>query len=230
MDKPAIPLRAAVASALCCRSLAPRRPRTIFMLSSTSVNRAPLLAALVLGLLCPSCVFDDGEDGRAAWAEVQKLKIAYLAAAPENRIEAKQQWADGVREYLRRWPDHHGAVNTWNHLQLDYAEQLEANGHFRQAEMHYESLLNRAPENAIARNGFDRVRRRQSLSREDFSNLSIGMTSREVVDRLGLPRPGWERHDTRHGVPVESWYYRDTAGTIRGIHFRNGVVFEIDLD
>lgn len=191
-----------------------------------SVSTAALFVALALA----SCSLEDGDERRAAWSEVQRLKAAYHGAEPSERVAAKQNWADGVRQFLEIWPDHPGATRTWNDLQLDYAEQLEANGHFAEAARHYESLLQRVATHPRAIEGLQRLRRRQSLSSADLAALRKGMTSSEVAAYLGLPRPGWDRSEIRDGRPVESWYYRDATGTVRGVHFREGVVFEVDVD
>lgn len=198
------------------------------MLPSASVKSVSTAALVVIALA--SCSLEDGEDARAAWNEVQRLRAAYHDAAPADRSAAKQRWADGVREFLESWPDHPGATRTWNDLQLDYAEQLEANGHFSEAGRHYENLVQRVAGHPRALEGLQRVRRRQSLSSADLAALRKGMTTAEVADYLGLPRPGWDRSEIRDGRPVESWYYRDASGTIRGVHFREGVVFEVDAD
>ena len=184
----------------------------------------------MMALLLASCAGDDGDERRASWNEVHDLRAAYLSASPEQRRAAKQRWADGVREHLERWPEDPGAVRTWNDLQLDYAEQLEANGHFAEAERHYEDLLHRLPAHPRVAERLERVRRRQTLSRDDFQKLRKGMTTRQVADFLGLPRPGWDQSSVRDGSRIDSWYYREVTGTVRGIHFRDGALFEIDPD
>lgn len=198
------------------------------MLPSATMKSVSTAALVVIVLA--SCSLEDGEERRTAWNEVQRLKAAYHDAEPAQRFAAKQRWADGVREFLELWPDHPGATRTWNDLQLDYAEQLEANGHFSEAGRHYENLLQRVGGHPRAEEGLQRVRRRQSLSSVDLAALQKGMTTAEVADYLGLPRPGWDRSEVRDGRPVESWYYRDATGTIRGVHFREGVIFEVDAD
>lgn len=185
---------------------------------------------VIVGLALASCSMDEGEEQRLAWSEVQAKRAAYQSAPASERLAAKQRWADAVREYLRRWPEHPAAVRTWNALQLDFAEQLEANGHFAEAERHYSDLLQRVPHQPRAAKGLERVRRRQTLSRDDFQKLSEGMTTSEVAEFFGLPRPGWDKIAHRDGERIESWYYRDAAGTIRGVHFREGILFEIDPD
>lgn len=199
------------------------------MLPSGTVKSVSSLV-LILALSLASCSVDDGDERRAAWSEVQDLKASYLSASPRERRAAKQRWADGVREHLERWPEDPAAVRTWNDLQLDYAEQLEANGHFAEAERHYDDLLQRLPDHPRAAEGLERVRRRQTLSRDDFQKLRKGMTTQQVADFLGLPRPGWDRSTVRDGNRIDSWYYRDVTGTVRGIHFREGALFEIELD
>ncbi len=186
--------------------------------------------SIVIIMSAAACSFDDGDERRASWREVQALKISYLESSPDLKLETKQKWADAVRNYLDRWPDHPAALQTWNDLQLDFAEQLEANAHFDEAERHYADFLERNPGHALAREGLERVRRRQSLSSDDLEKLRKGMSSSEVASYLGLPRPGWERSAILDGERVESWYYRDSSGVVHGVHFRNDALFEIDVE
>lgn len=192
------------------------------------MRRVPL--SVIILLMALGCSFDRGDDRRMRWREVQELRKAYETSRSPDRLAAKQRWADAVRQFLVDWPDHPGATRTWNHLQLDYAEQLEANGHFTEAEKHYRNLLDREPGQLRAAEGLRRVSFRQSLTRGDFQELEKGMTTQEVARLLGLPRPGWDRHGIVDGQPVESWYYRGVDGQTRGIHFRDGRLFEVDLD
>ena len=202
--------------------------RVAIVLPSALVKTVSL-PVLIMFIATASCS-DDGDERRVAWSEVQSLKAAYLSAPPADRTEAKQRWADGVRQHLEHWPDHSAAIRTWNDLQLDYAEQLEANGHFAEAEQHYGDLLERLPDQPRATEGLERVRRRQALTIDDLRKLDKGMTTAQVAAFLGLPRPGWDRSSIQDGQRVESWYYRDVTGTIRGLHFREDTLFEVEID
>lgn len=182
-------------------------------------------------LFLVSCSAGGDRERLDRWSNVQKLEAAYREAGPETRTEAKQRWADAVRAFLDHWPDDPDAVRTWDQLQLDYAEQLEANGRFREARAHYRSLAERLPDDDRVSEGLARVERRLSLNRGDFEAIRKGMSREEVSRWLGVPRPGWDRRGTRDGnAPVESWYYKGADGVIRGVHFREGLVFEVDLD
>jgi hypothetical protein len=164
------------------------------------------------------------------WVEVEQLETQYLHSATEQKAATKQQWADAVHAFLREWPDHPAAGRTWNELQLDYAEQLEVNGRFADAESHYSSLAGRVEDHRRAREGLERVRRRQSLSRDDIARLEKGMEQAEVVRLLGPPTPGWEKPAGEQLDAFESWYYQTADNEVRGVHFRNGRLFATDLD
>ncbi|MDX1584233.1 MAG: tetratricopeptide repeat protein [Thermoanaerobaculia bacterium] len=187
-----------------------------------------LTVAITLALLVPACGGDRTREAR--WQEVERLESRYDESGPELRMERKQRWADGVRTFLEEWPDDPRAVDTWNRLQLDYAEQLEANGRFDRAELHLRDLANRNPENQRATEALARIERRLSLTIRDFETIEEGMSRKEVLGWFGPPRPGWERTEVGPEGITESWFYEDSEGRIRGVHFHDGRVFEVDLD
>jgi hypothetical protein len=190
----------------------------------------PFWIAVSIGFLLFGCGPDRAEEQqRAEWMAVQELRRQYSASTAEQKVEAKQQWADAVHAFLKDWPDHPAARRTWNELQLDYAEQLEVNGRFAEAEVHYGSLVEREEDHRRAREGLERVRRRQALSRDDIAKLEKGMEQTEVVRLIGPPTPGWERSPAQ-GDGFESWYYQTADNEVRGVHFRNGRLFATDLD
>lgn len=178
----------------------------------------PLLAALLLA----GCAADPEPDHQAAWRETLLHKKAALAS--DARPEHKQAYADSVRAFVEKHPEHGRAREVWTRLQLGFADDLAEAGKYQEAIRFYRAVLVHHPENDHARRGMALAAERLAISHEKLLALAKGMSTREVAHLLGKPLPGWKKETRREGAKFEAWYYRTRRGAIAAVYFRNGKV------
>lgn len=184
------------------------------------------LFPFVSGVIVLSMVACGGEQPPGPspeWREVLKHKTA--AVAPDASPEHKQIYADSVRAFVQKHPDHGRAREVWGMLQLEFADQLADAGRYQDAIRYYRSVLAHHPESEHARQGLAAAADRLAVTREKLLQLEKGMSYRQVASLLGKPIPGWSTRHKRNGTTFEAWYYRARSGSIAGVYFRNGKVF-----
>lgn len=178
----------------------------------------PLLGVLLLA----GCAAEPDVDHQAAWRETLRHKKAALA--PEATAEHKQLYADAVRSFVEKHPEHGRAQEVWARLQLGFADDLAEAGRYQDAIRFYRAVLIHHPENEDARRGLAIAADRLAVSRDRLVTLSKGMSGRQVVQILGKPLPGWKKETRRGDARFEAWYYRTRAGAVAAVYFRNGKV------
>lgn len=176
-----------------------------------------------LALLATACGGDPPPDHQAEWRDVLRHKNA--AVAPNATPEAKQAWADSVRAFVQKHPEHSRAQEVWVRLQLEFADDLAAVGRHRDAIRFYRGVLIHHPENEHARRNLAVAAGRLAIGREKLLELEKGMSHRQVAHVLGRPMPGWTAKQQRGGRTFEAWYYRTRTGSVAGVYFRDGRVF-----
>jgi tetratricopeptide (TPR) repeat protein len=181
------------------------------------------LVLLFSGLFASGCRVDVQPDHQAEWREVLGHKAA--AVAPDAEADAKQRFADSVRTFLQRHPEHGRAREVWQQLQLQFADDLASLGRHDDAMRYYQQILALDPENENARIGAETAAERVAISRGKLLQLEKGMTGADVITLLGQPLPGWTTENLRPEAKFEAWYYRTQSGTIAGVYFRDGRVF-----
>jgi tetratricopeptide (TPR) repeat protein len=181
------------------------------------------LVPLLFGLFASGCRVEVQPDHQAEWREVLVHKAA--AIAPDAEADAKQRFADSVRTFLQRHPDHGRAREVWQQLQLQYAADLAGVGRHQDAMRYYQQILALDPENEDARLGAEIAAERVAVSRGKLLQLEKGMTGDAVLALLGQPLPGWTTENVRPEAKFEAWYYRTQGGSIAGVYFRDGRVF-----
>ncbi|HYH06754.1 MAG TPA: hypothetical protein VEK11_06770 [Thermoanaerobaculia bacterium] len=174
-------------------------------------------------LLALACGGQPPRDHQAEWRDVLRHKAA--AVSPGATPEQKQAYADSVRAFVEKHPDHSRAQQVWLRLQLEFADDLAAVGRHRDAIRFYRGVLVRHPENEDARRGLARAADRIAIGRDKLLTLEKGMSHRQVAHLLGKPLPGWTVENRRGGTTFEAWYYRTRTGSIAGVYFRDGRVF-----
>ena len=176
-------------------------------------------------LLCAAACADQGTqpDHQAEWRDVLRHKKA--AAAPDARPEQKQVYADSVRAFVAKHPDHGRAREVWQRLQLEFADDLAAMGRHQDSIRFYRAVLAHDPANEQASRGLAMAVERLAVSREKLLTLEKGMSHREVASILGKPMPGWSAKNERPEATFEAWYYRTRDGGVAGVYFRDGKVF-----
>jgi hypothetical protein len=183
----------------------------------------PIVSAGLL-LFAAACADREAQpDQTAEWRDVLQHKRA--AAAPEASPKHKQVYADSVRAFVERHPDHGRAREVWQRLQLEFADDLAGIGRYRDAIRFYRAVLSHDPGNDHARRGLALAVDRLAVSRERLLALEKGMSEREVAALLGKPMPGWTATNRRPGATVEAWYYQTRDGGVAGVYFRDGKVF-----
>lgn len=178
----------------------------------------PLLATLVLA----GCAAEPEADLQAAWRETLRHKKAALA--PDAKPADKQLYADSVRAFVEKHPDHGRGRDVWARLQVAFADDLAAAGRYQDAIRFYRAVLVHHPEDEQARAGLASAAERLAVSHEKLLALSKGMSRREVAKILGKPLPGWKKETERAGTKYEAWYYRTRRGSVAAVYFRNGKV------
>ncbi|MDP9191717.1 MAG: outer membrane protein assembly factor BamE [Acidobacteriota bacterium] len=179
--------------------------------------------AMLLAMLASACGGQAPIDHQSEWRDVLRHKRAAVArdASPDH----KQVYADSVRAFVVKHPNHSRATMVWQRLQLEFADDLAAGGRYQDAIRIYRSVLSHHPENDHARSGLALAATRLAVSREGLLALRKGMSHRQVATLLGEPMPGWSVKKLRAGATFEAWYYRMRSGSLAGVYFREGKVF-----
>ncbi len=163
------------------------------------------------------------QDHQAEWRGVLRHKQA--AVAPDAKPEHKQVYADSVRAFVEKHPDHSRAREVWQRLQLEFADDLAAMGRHQDAIRFYRTVLQHDPSNEAASRGLANAVERLAVSRDKLLSLQKGMSQREVASILGKPMPGWSAKNERPEATIEAWYYRTRGGSVAGVYFREGKLF-----
>lgn len=186
--------------------------------------RFSTVGASVLLLFLAACADRSTQpDHQSEWRNVLRHKPAAVAA--DARPEHKQVYADSVRAFVEKHPDHGRAREVWRRLQIEFADDLASMGRHQDAIRFYRSVLAHDPANGNAARGMALAMSRLSVTREKLLDLRKGMSERQVAGILGRPMPGWTATTERPGVTFEAWYYRTRSGGVAGIYFRDGKVF-----
>jgi hypothetical protein len=175
-------------------------------------------------VLCVACTDHSvQQDHQAEWRDVLRHKQA--AAAVGATPHEKQLYADSVRAFMEKYPDHSRAREVWHRLQLEFADDLASVGRHQDAIRFYRAVLTQDPANQHASRGLASAVDRLAVSREKLLTLAKGMSHREVSSILGRPMPGWTATNKRPEAKFEAWYYRTRGGGVAGVYFRDGKVF-----
>lgn len=185
--------------------------------------RSSLVPPLLLIVFAACADGTAPQDHQAEWQGVLRHKPA--ATSPDAKPEHKQVYADSVRAFVQKHPDHGRAREVWQRLQLEFAEDLAALGRHQDAVRFYRAVLEHDPTNTAASRGLATAVERLAISRERLLSLEKGMSQREVAAILGKPMPGWSAKNKRPEATIEAWYYRTRGGAIAGVYFRDGKVF-----
>jgi hypothetical protein len=184
---------------------------------------ATVLATLLL-LLAAACGGGNAQpDHQTEWRDVLRHKKA--AVAPDARPEQKQVYADSVRAFVEKHPDHGRAREVWQRLQLEFADDLASMGRYQDSIRFYRAVLAHDPSDEQASRGLATAVERLAVSREKLLALEKGMSHRQVASILGKPMPGWSAKNERPEATFEAWYYRTRGGGVAGVYFRDGKVF-----
>jgi hypothetical protein len=182
-----------------------------------------VLATLLL-LIAAACADRTAQpDHQTEWRDVLRHKKA--AVAPDARPEQKQAYADSVRAFVEKHPDHSRGREVWQRLQLEFADELAALGRHQDSIRFYRAVLAHDPSNAEASRGLATAVERLAVSRDKLLALQKGMSHRQVASILGKPMPGWSTRNKRPEATFEAWYYRTRGGGVAGVYFREGKVF-----
>jgi hypothetical protein len=186
------------------------------------VRRFALILPIVT-LLAGGCADRVAEpDHQSEWRDVLRHKQA--AASAQATPQQKQLYADSVRAFVVRHPNHGRAREVWQRIQLEFAADLASLGRHQDAIRFYRAVLAHDPANDVARRGLDDAVSRLAVTREKLLALEKGMSHREVTSILGKPIPGWTVNARRTGALMEAWYYRMDGGGLAAVYFRNGRV------
>lgn len=180
-----------------------------------------VLAGLAL-FAAVACNSEPPPDHQSEWRDVLRHKPAATAAhaSPDH----KQVYADSVRAFVERHPNHSRAREVWQRLQLEFADDLAAAGRYQDAIRFYRAVLEHHPESEQARRGLAHAASRLAVTREKLLTLRKGMSHRQVAAVLGKPIPGWSVENRRAGTTFEAWYYRTRTGQLAAVYFREGKV------
>jgi hypothetical protein len=186
--------------------------------------RVLALVAVLCAVAAAGCRDNVAEpDHQAEWHDVLERKKA--AVAPNAEPHHKQVYADSVRAFVQKHPNHGRAREVWHRMQIEFADDLAAVGRYQDAIRFYRGVLVHDPNDQNARRGLAAAMDRLIVTREKLLMLHKGMREREVAAVLGKPIPGWTITRERSGARIEAWYYRMRGGALAAVYFRNGVVF-----
>lgn len=178
---------------------------------------------LVLIALAAMSCGGNANDSSTEWLHVLRHKQA--ASAPNAPVQAKQVYADTLGAFVQTHPTHGRAREVYQHIQLDFANELAALGRYQDAIRIYRAVLVHDPKNAAALRGLNAAADHLAVTHEKLLALEKGMSQGDVARLLGKPIPGWQIRNERPDSTVESWYYRRTGGGVAGVYFRDGVLF-----
>jgi tetratricopeptide (TPR) repeat protein len=185
--------------------------------------RVFVLVSALLTLFATACGNRGAQaDHQAEWRTVLQHKKA--AAAADATTHQKQLYADSVRAFVEKHPNHGRAREVWTRIQLEFANDLAAVGRYQDAIRFYRAALMHDPTNDAARRGIAAAMAKLAVTREKLLTLEKGMSHREVASILGKPIPGWTATNQRPGATMEAWYYRMSNGSLAAVYFRNGKV------
>lgn len=186
--------------------------------------RFSTVPATLLVLVVTACTDRGAQiDHQSEWRDVLRHKSAAVAAdAPP---EHKQRYADSVRSFVEKHPEHKRAREVWKRLQLEFADDLAEVGRHQDAMRIYRAVLAADPENDHASRGLALASGRLAVSREKLLELRKGMSARNVAGLLGKPVPGWTLKNERPEATIEAWYYRTPGRGLAAVYFREGKVF-----
>ncbi len=180
----------------------------------------PTRLALVLFLLALACQAPPVQDPtRAEWLRILRLKSDFQKTDAAHAELARQKWVDALAGFVRSHPDHQRATAVYNQVELEFARELRDTGHDDEALLHYRSILERNPEDSVARQEMDAIVARDRVGRDSFDQLQLGMSRDDVSNLLGHPNPAWTRSSQKGGHQLVSWYYRKSDGGLAAVHF-----------
>lgn len=192
------------------------------MLSCVAMRVFALVAA-ILALLAAACADRSAQpDHQAEWRQVLEHKKA--AASPDATSAQKQVYADSVRAFVVKHPNHGRAREVWHRMQIEFAGELSSLGRYQDAIRFYRAVLAHDRTNDAAQRGMELALDRLAVTRDKLLALEKGMSHREVASILGKPVPGWTVENERPGARMEAWYYRMHGGGLAAVYFRNGEV------
>jgi hypothetical protein len=178
---------------------------------------------ILISLVAMSCGGSNAVDNSSEWLHV--LHHKHAAQAPNAPAQAKQVYADTLGIFVRNHPTHSRAREVYQHIQLDFANELAVLGRYQDAIRIYRAVLAHDPQNIAAMQGLSSAANHLAVSREKLLALQKGMSQRDVANILGKPIPGWQIRTVRPDTTIESWYYQRIDGGIAGVYFRDGALF-----
>ena len=183
----------------------------------------PLVSVLAALALAGCGGSDVQPDHQAEWRDVLRRKEA--ASAPNAPVEQKQVYADSLRAFVQKHPNHSRAREVWQRVQLEFADDLAQLGRNQDAIRIYRAVLTHDPANDRARGGLATAASRLAVTREKLLSVEKGMSQRQVAEILGKPIPGWTAKNKRREATIDAWYYRTHTGGVAAVYFREGKVF-----
>lgn len=151
-----------------------------------------------------------------------------MAARNSTGHAARQQYADALAAFVKRYPQHGRAAEVYRQLELEFARQLVEQGRFEDAIHHYHAILATDPDSREAGLGLADTANRMTVTRAELASVRKGMTRAEVERLMGRPRDGWQETVEKNGGKTECWYYRGADGRLASIFMSGGRVFATD--
>ena len=186
--------------------------------------RVFVLVSALAAILIAGCADRSAQvDHQDEWRDVLRQKRA--AVAPDATAQQKQVYADSVRAFAEKHPDHGRAREVWRRIQIEFADDLSSMGRYQDAIRFYRAVLTHDATNEPARRGLAAALAKLAVSRDKLLELEKGMSQRDVASILGKPIPGWTARNVRPGAEMEAWYYKTRDGGLAAVYFRNGKVF-----
>lgn len=192
------------------------------MLSCELMRVFAVLAALLATSVLACTDRSVQTDHQAEWRAVLEQKKA--AGGPDATPAQKQVYADSVRAFVVRHPEHGRSREVWQRMQVEFADELSSLGRYQDAIRFYRAVLAHDRANEAAQRGLAVALERLAVTRDKLLALEKGMSQREVASILGKPVPGWAMRNERPGARMEAWYYRMHGGGLAAVYFRNGKV------
>lgn len=194
------------------------------------MQRFPLLALLSTLVLAPLACSRPAPDGDAQirWRAILDLKRQLATPRRPGAPDARQQYADALAAFIKRYPEHGRAAEVYEKLELEFAKQLVDQGRFEEGIHHYRAILALNPGCREAGLGLADAADRMTVSRDELAAVTKGMTHADVARLLGRPRENWSETIRKAGGDTECWYYRGADGGLASVFLARGRVFATD--
>src|SRR5512140_2487610 len=142
------------------------------------MQRFPLLVLVSTLALLPLACSRPAPDGdeQIRWRAILDMKRQLTGPHAPGGPDVRQQYADALAAFVKRYPQHGRAAQVYQRLELDFARQLADQGRFEEAIHHYRSILALDAACHEAGIGLADAANRMTVTRSELKTVAKGMS------------------------------------------------------